>query len=317
MEKSLKRQIVDAAEAVKKKIRKIRDIEIDNKNTLLSVFKPVTDPLNELINVNKPSSKREEVDSSFNKTLTRRKSEVSFNNGLDIKDNNLSDNEDELESDNTSENENLEESNNWEDSNLSFKTVESGQSPNKNTSSWSLSSEVFEDIPYGIRRERGKLMLGTARVVISDHHFKIAGQIYESTKGLKQLLLQKNPDLSLVTPEDMKNYKLMLMDTNAHRRYFDSKKPINSNKGQKYLKVIRPLFRLRKDSHSTDRSVQGEGLPLMKKWKNDVDYVYWDDPNELVERLKLLLASRDAGNTGVGNEIVSIIEELRESGVLN
>ncbi|KAF0719455.1 Integrase catalytic domain-containing protein [Aphis craccivora] len=38
--------------------------------------------------------------------------------------------------------------------------------------------------------------------------------------------------------------------------------------------------------------------------------VYWNDPNELVERLKLLLASKAAGNTGVSNEILSIFEEL-------
>lgn len=32
--------------------------------------------------------------------------------------------------------------------------------------------------------------------------------------------------------------------------------------------------------------------------------------------LKLLIASRDAGNTGLENEIIAIIEELRESGLV-
>ena len=40
------------------------------------------------------------------------------------------------------------------------------------------------------------------------------------------------------------------------------------------------------------------------------------DPNELVERLELLLASKDAGNTGVHNEIVSICEELHTKKML-
>ena len=40
------------------------------------------------------------------------------------------------------------------------------------------------------------------------------------------------------------------------------------------------------------------------------------DPNELVERLELLLASKDAGNTGVHNEIVSICKELRKRKML-
>jgi ABC-type ATPase involved in cell division len=43
--------------------------------------------------------------------------------------------------------------------------------------------------------------------------------------------------------------------------------------------------------------------------------VYWNDPNELVDRLRLLLASQSAGNTGVSNEILSIFEELYESGI--
>jgi len=42
------------------------------------------------------------------------------------------------------------------------------------------------------------------------------------------------------------------------------------------------------------------------------DYVYWDDPNELVERLRLLIAEQSAGNLSHTNEIHSIIEELRE-----
>ncbi|XP_066600146.1 putative leucine-rich repeat-containing protein DDB_G0290503 [Prorops nasuta] len=41
------------------------------------------------------------------------------------------------------------------------------------------------------------------------------------------------------------------------------------------------------------------------------DYVYWDNPNELVDRLKLLITSKNAGHTNHDNEIISIIEELQ------
>ena len=48
-----------------------------------------------------------------------------------------------------------------------------------------------------------------------------------------------------------------------------------------------------------------------------VEYAYWDDANELVDRLRLLVASKQAGNTtSHDNEILSIIEELREAGVI-
>lgn len=107
------------------------------------------------------------------------------------------------------------------------------------------------------------------------------------------------------------------MYTNAHRRDYDPEKPIKSNKGFKYLHVIKPLFKFCTPLSSTENLTQGSGLPVLKKVKENVDYVYWDDPNELVERLKLLLASRDAGNTGLENEIISIIEELRENNTIS
>ena len=47
---------------------------------------------------------------------------------------------------------------------------------------------------------------------------------------------------------------------------------------------------------------------------NKIDYMHWDDPNEIVERL--LEASRKVGHNGHENEILSIIKELREIGLV-
>lgn len=43
---------------------------------------------------------------------------------------------------------------------------------------------------------------------------------------------------------------------------------------------------------------------------------YWDDPNELVERLRLLVSSASAGHTGHSNEMLAIVEELREANIV-
>jgi hypothetical protein len=42
--------------------------------------------------------------------------------------------------------------------------------------------------------------------------------------------------------------------------------------------------------------------------------MYYRDPNQLVERLNLLVASKQAGNTGVDNEIAEILDELTRTG---
>lgn len=50
--------------------------------------------------------------------------------------------------------------------------------------------------------------------------------------------------------------------------------------------------------------------------KNRIIYEYFDDPNELCDRLQLLVSSRLAGNTNHMQEINSIIEELQELGCI-
>jgi len=41
------------------------------------------------------------------------------------------------------------------------------------------------------------------------------------------------------------------------------------------------------------------------------------DPNALCERLELLMASKEAGNTGLRNEIVSILDQLLRQKILS
>jgi len=46
---------------------------------------------------------------------------------------------------------------------------------------------------------------------------------------------------------------------------------------------------------------------------NAIDYVHWDDPNDLMDCLRLLDASHRADNNAHDNEMLSIIEELCEA----
>ena len=53
------------------------------------------------------------------------------------------------------------------------------------------------------------------------------------------------------------------------------------------------------------------------EYKGEGVVVIPSDPNALLERLDLLLASQEAGHTGVSNELVSICDELKRQGVLD
>ncbi|KAE9521274.1 hypothetical protein AGLY_018337 [Aphis glycines] len=59
-----------------------------------------------------------------------------------------------------------------------------------------------------------------------------------------------------------------------------------------------------------------KGSGLYKDVIPQTQLVYYDDPNELVTRLNLLTSSQSVGNTGVNNEIISILEELRERNII-
>ncbi|KAH9627921.1 hypothetical protein HF086_015365 [Spodoptera exigua] len=139
MEKSLKIQIVDAAEAVKKKIRKMRDFDTENKQALESVFRPVTESLNLIANSNKQTDplRSKEVEETKipckNDTLQQ---DYTINGG---------------ESD-------VEENECYTDSDESYQSL-GDNNPETNTSSWSISSEALSDIPFGVRTAQGQLML--------------------------------------------------------------------------------------------------------------------------------------------------------------
>ena len=88
--------------------------------------------------------------------------------------------------------------------------------------------------------------------------------------------------------------------TSAHKQGHHPEGRIASSHGIKYRTIISKLF-------------QASGSGLLPVTNNKIDYIRWDDPNELVERLALLIASERAGNEGHKPEIASIEEELREA----
>lgn len=149
----------------------------------------------------------------------------------------------------------------------------------------------------------------------------IKGKIYKGTPGLYELIFINKPNSGSATKEDLENFRDIVLITNAHKRNFKSNEQIAGNRGEKYKFVIKPILNaLEKENaevekiHKTKLRIpvrKGRGL-LMQYNERPIEYVHWDDPNELVERLKLLVASQMAGNNNHTNEINSIIEELKE-----
>ncbi|KAL6265892.1 hypothetical protein P5V15_002726 [Pogonomyrmex californicus] len=76
------------------------------------------------------------------------------------------------------------------------------------------------------------------------------------------------------------------------------------NKGYKYINIIAPLVSTYKRSDKKDAGM-GNIPSIMKLNDNKIDHVHWDDPNELVDRFRLLDASHRAGYNAHDNEMLS------------
>lgn len=305
MEKNIKIELMKSVDSIKNKIKQMKNQEHSMNLSLDKMLKPVTDPLKTLVDSNKTIEKIQTFENTHS-------------NFEDMK----------LDDINTSSSTKFEECYDPQPNPIQI-VKKSPQTELLDDLEISLEGRDIHDIydgvniPFGIRSANKKLLMGNSIVSFSkidsvnDDNFvliKIGDKSYNLTPGLKELLLRRKPDLKLISSEDKLVYKDMLHYTNAHKRDFNPNGQIRGDKGIKYREIIKPLF-----SETLNNNVVtkfGGSLPTLKKYKNNTDLVYWDDPNELVDRLKLLIASRDAGNTNHDNEILSIIEELKEAGII-
>ena len=162
-------------------------------------------------------------------------------------------------------------------------------------------NKPFSDTTFGIRKVKGHHYIGNKHVIVDDNDIIIGenGEKFKGTSGLWNLLMSKNP--KNFTDKDYDNYEDLMIMTNALHRNNDENNPYPKGSGStKWRKLLSPIWHKKKGGY------EGEGVVVIPS-----------DPNALLERLELLLASQEAGHTGVRNELVSICDELKRQGVLD
>ena len=98
----------------------------------------------------------------------------------------------------------------------------------------------------------------------------------------------------------------MLKTNTLHVGYNPNNNKPSSNKSTKWKYFLSPIWERHKEEKKKKKGYKGKGVVIIPS-----------DPNALLERLDLLLSSQEAGHTGVGNELVSICDELKRQGVLD
>ncbi|KAL6254319.1 hypothetical protein P5V15_014368 [Pogonomyrmex californicus] len=128
-------------------------------------------------------------------------------------------------------------------------------------------------------------MLGDKKFDVDKNDSIIIDNVrYNGTPGLYELIFKRLPDDAVFTEDDKQTYKSILLTTNAHRRGHSAHNPIKGNRGSKYINIIAPLVSTYGSSGKKSAGVSN--IPTaMKLNDNKIDYMHWDDPNELVDRL--------------------------------
>ena len=172
-------------------------------------------------------------------------------------------------------------------------------------------NKPFSDTTFGIRKEKGHHYIGNKHVIIDNNDIIIAenGERFEGTPGLWELIMSKNPK-KFYTGKDKENYEDLMIMTNALHRDNDENNSYPKSSGSAKWKLLSPIWNRKKGGifrfPKKKEGYEGEGVVVIPS-----------DPNALLERLDLLLASQEAGHTGVRNELVSICDELKRQGVLD
>ena len=158
------------------------------------------------------------------------------------------------------------------------------------------------DEVYGIRKEGTKLYMGEKEVKLNDKRDIIIDDVtYEGTPGLWDLIMEKNRgkiarnyNEDKYTNNDLINYKKILQHSRSIYRK-DGK--LKGGRSPKYS-FIKEVLSIE----------EGEGIKTV---------TIPCDPNDLLKRMDLLIASKKAGNTGVDQELKAVLKSLFKKKVID
>ena len=191
------------------------------------------------------------------------------------------------------------------------------------------------DKTFGLYAKNKKFKIGDKQATIKDNNIIIEDEIYIGTPGLWELITSFNPHN--FTEEDYIDYINLLVQTNTiYQNNNPNKTKPKSSKSEKWANLISPVWEHIKESKKPPEGGKGKGKgkgkhqedpqpgtsgtdpqPGTSSAKGYGLKFLSSDPNALIDRFDLLFSSKKAGHTGVKNEIVAILDELKRQKVIN
>ena len=150
------------------------------------------------------------------------------------------------------------------------------------------------DHTFGLKDKDRQFFIGNSEAGIDGNDLIIGDKRYHRTPGLWDLIVMKKTVNGFATEEDKDKYLDIIDKTNALYTV--------DNRGKKMLRAPNSN-ELKFIQRPQNKKGRGVFIP--------------SDPNALCEWLELLMASKQAGNTGLRNAIVSICDELLRQKILS
>lgn len=329
--KQLKLSLVQARKTIAKKFRKLHNERVDRERDLEEKFAPITNSINKLIDTKKLLSSEGNRKNNDNAIENDHILDVPI--GERVLDNPYVENDEFIDVDNNQndditrpENISLPDSNDDEmvdiiPNNANEQTraakrrvtdIDPDQNQNKR------SHDDLEAIDAArrraeMRRSKKKQQLDSLREL--------------RNVGMKKLKQKKNNEpvpratkqkLVIMSPEDYDADGNFTGYASKRRKVSIDPEKLRKMRKKSRKKLLLQLERLQRTRLARNRSTT-YGLGLEKEfipYTQNIVYEYFDDPNELCDRLKLLVASKKAGNSNHDQEINSIIQELRELNII-
>lgn len=329
--KQLKLSLVQARKTIAKKFRKLHNERVDRERDLEEKFAPITNSINKLIDTKKLLSSEGNRKNNDNAIENDHILDVPI--GERVLDNPYVENDEFIDVDNNQndditrpENISLPDSsddemvdiipNNANEQTRAAKRRVTDIDPDQNQNK--RSHDDLEAIDAArrraeMRRSKKKQQLDSLREL--------------RNVGMKKLKQKKNNEpvpratkqkQVIMSPEDYDADGNFTGYASKRRKVSIDPEKLRKMRKKSRKKLLLQLERLQRTRLARNRSTT-YGLGLEKEfipYTQNIVYEYFDDPNELCDRLKLLVASKKAGNSNHDQEINSIIQELRELNII-
>jgi len=184
----------------------------------------------------------------------------------------------------------------YEDPVSDIRTLELGDLATKYLRQYASRKKETDKI-FGIRATDDNFYVGEKPISVEGDDITVGDKTYKGTPGLWELLTMARPNESIYDSNDHADYVEILNATKAMNTPSNPNKPKASG-GWKYMNIIKLIW-----DAKTGKGVDVVVLP--------------QDSNALVEMLDLRMSSFKAGNTGLRNEIVGILDELLRQKVID